>query len=133
MFVGLLFVYFAALIVRVPLRFLIPSVLALSTFGAYAISNSLAGPITLFVFSLIGWLMLRYGYPVAATVVGLLLGGLLEENLIRTLQISRGDFGYLLDRPGAILIFALMVTSIALTVVQSYRRKRIERSSEIGS
>ncbi len=133
MFVGLLFVYAAAYIVRVPLRFLIPSVLAVSTFGAYAISNSLSGPITLFVFSLIGWLMLRYGYPVAATVVGMLLGGLLEENLIRTLQISRGEFSYFLERPGALAIFALMLVSIGLTILNSNRRKRLERSSEIGS
>ncbi len=127
LFVGLLFVYVAASIVRVPLRFLIPSVLAVSTFGAYAITNSLAGPITLYVFALIGWGMMRYDYPVAAAVVGLLLGSLLEQNLIRTLQISRGDFGYLLDRPGAMLILALMIGSLALTSVGNYRRARKAR------
>lgn len=137
LFVGLLFVYIAASIVRVPLRFLIPSVLAVSVFGSYAITNSLAGPITLFVFALIGWAMMRYEYPVAAAVVGLLLGGLLEANLIRTLQISRGEFGYLLERPGAIFILALMIGSIGLTSITSYRRARKARlaapGTEIGS
>lgn len=133
LFVGLLFVYVAAFIVRVPLRFLIPSVLAVSTFGSYAISNSLSGPITLVVFSLIGWLMLRYGYPVAATVVGILLGGLLEENLIRTLQISGGDFAYVLERPGAIFILVLMVVSMGFTVLKASRRKRVQAATEIGS
>jgi putative tricarboxylic transport membrane protein len=127
LFVGVVFVYFAASIVRVPLRFLIPSVLAVSTFGSYAITNSLAGPITLYVFALIGWAMLRYDYPVAATVVGLLLGSLLEQNLIRTLQISRGDFAYLLDRPGAMLIVAIMVLSLGLTSVNNFRRARKAR------
>ncbi|MDF1608696.1 tripartite tricarboxylate transporter permease [Hoeflea sp. YIM 152468] len=121
--VGMGFVYLAASIVRVPLRFLIPSVLVVSTFGSYAILGSLAGPITLFVFAILGWAMVRYDYPVAATVVGLLLGSLLEQNIIRTWQISRGDLGYLLERPGAILILVVMIASIAFTALSKRRRK----------
>jgi putative tricarboxylic transport membrane protein len=126
LFVGLGFVYLAASIVRVPLRFLIPSVLVVSTFGSYAILGSLAGPITLFIFAILGWAMVRYEYPVAATVVGLLLGSLLEQNIIRTWQISRGDIGYLLERPGAILILVVMVSSIVLTAISKRRRKLAE-------
>jgi putative tricarboxylic transport membrane protein len=124
LFVGLAFVFAASAIVRVPLRFLIPTVLVVSSFGAYAIQGSLSGPITLFVFAVLGWAMVRYQYPVAATVVGLLLGGLLEDNLLRTWQISRGSPSYLLERPGAILIFALMGLSIVLTAWSRRRRKR---------
>lgn len=124
LFVGLGFVYLAASIVRVPLRFLIPSVLVVSTFGSYAILGSLAGPITLFIFAILGWAMVRYDYPVAATVVGLLLGSLLEQNIIRTWQISRGDLGYLLERPGAILILVVMITSVAMTTISKHRRKK---------
>lgn len=124
LFVGLVFVYLAASIVRVPLRFLIPSVLVVSTFGSYAILGSLAGPITLFIFAILGWAMVRYDYPVAATVVGLLLGSLLEQNIIRTWQISRGDIGYLLERPGAIFILLVMISSVTLTAVTKHRRKK---------
>jgi putative tricarboxylic transport membrane protein len=124
--VGLGFCYLASSVVRVPLRFLIPAVLVVSTFGSYAILGSLSGPITLFVFSILGWAMVRYDYPVAAAVVGLLLGTLLEENLIRTWQITRGDVSYLLERPGAILIIVLMILSMGLTYVGRWRRKRHE-------
>jgi len=133
--VGLGFVYLASAVVRVPLRFLIPSVLVVSAFGSYAIQGSLSGPITLFVFSILGWAMVRYQYPVAAVVVGLLLGTLLEENLIRTWQISR-DLGYVLERPGAMLIFALMVLSMGLTAFSRWRRKQrasAMTTEEVGS
>ena len=124
-FVGLGFVYVAGYVVRVPLRFLIPSVLVVSTFGAYAIEGSSAGPITLWVFSVLGWAMVRYGYPVAAAVVGLLLGSLLEGNLLRTNQISGGDFiGYGLERPWALVIFALMLGSILLQVISKRKRAK---------
>jgi putative tricarboxylic transport membrane protein len=136
LFVGLGFVYLASAVVRVPLRFLIPSVLVVSTFGSYAIEGALSGPITLVVFAVIGWAMVRYQYPVAAVVVGLLLGSLLEQNLIRTWQISRGDLGYLVERPGAVLIFALMFLSIGLTAFSRWRRRRLLSAlttEEIGS
>ena len=137
LFVGLGFVYLASAVVRVPLRFLIPTVLVVSTFGSYAIEGALSGPITLVIFSVIGWAMVRYHYPVAAVVVGLLLGSLLEQNLIRTWQISRGDLSYLLERPGAILILALMILSMGLTAFSRWRRKRRAAeglvTEEIGS
>lgn len=131
LFVGLGFVYVASYIVRVPLHFLIPSVLVVSNFGAYAIEGSAAGPITLWVFAILGWAMLRYGYPVAATVVGLLLGGLLESNLLRTYQISGDDYiGYALERPAALIIFALMFISITMQAIANRRRARRLETSE---
>lgn len=124
--IGLGFVYLAGYVVRVPLRFLIPSVLVVSTFGAYAIVGSAAGPVTLLVFSILGWAMVRYGYPVAAAVVGLILGSLLEQNLLRTNQISGGDFiGYALERPGALVIFALLALSMIMSWLAKRRRKAL--------
>lgn len=130
--VGLGFVYLAGYIVRVPLRFLIPSVLVVSMFGAYAITGSQAGPITLFVFSLLGWAMVRYDYPVAASVVGLLLGGLLEGNLLRTWQISGGRMSYALERPGALALMAVLVLSLLLTALAKRRRAAARRTAAVG-
>jgi putative tricarboxylic transport membrane protein len=125
LFIGLGFIYFASYIVRVPLRFLIPSVLVVSNFGAYAIEGSAAGPITLWVFAILGWAMARYGYPVAAAVVGLLLGSLLESNLLRTYQISGGDYlAYAIERPVALIVFGLMILSLVMQSVAKRRRAR---------
>lgn len=129
LFVGLGFVYVASYVVRVPLRFLIPTVLVVSTFGSYAINGTIAGPITLFVFSILGWGLVRYGYPVAGTVVGLLLGRLLEANLLRSYQISGGDPAYALERPFALAILGLMVLSLTLAAISKRRRLRAARTA----
>jgi len=113
--VGLGFVFVASSIVRVPLRYLIPSVLVVAAFGAYSVTNSMAGPMTLFVFSIFGWALARYEYPVAAVVVGLLLGGLVETQLLRSYQVSGGELSYITERPGAILIIAIMILSMGIT------------------
>lgn len=122
--VGLGFIFIASHVVRVPLRFLVPTVLVVACFGSFAVDGSIAGPITLFVFSVIGWFMSRHGYPVAAVVVGLLLGGLIETQLLRSSQVSGGDLTYLFDRPAAMVIIAVIVASMSLTAWTKHRRKR---------
>jgi putative tricarboxylic transport membrane protein len=121
--IGLGFVFMASSIVKVPLRFLIPTVLVVAAFGSFAIDGTKAGPITLFVFSVVGWAMARYEYPVAAVVVGLLLGGLVETQLLRSNQLSGGDPLYIFNRPGAVAIVVLMILSIGLTAWTKHRRR----------
>jgi putative tricarboxylic transport membrane protein len=69
---------------------------------------------------------------VAATVVGLILGNLVEGNLLRTWQISGGDLSYALERPGALFILALMVLSFGLSAFSKFRRKR-KQGVEMGA
>lgn len=127
--VGTIFVYGASTIVRLPLRYLIPSVLVVSTMGAFAIEGSSAGPVTLFVFAVLGWLLSRYGFPVAAVVVGLLLGRLIETEMLRAWQLAGGDPAHLLEYPAALAILALMVVSLALSVRRDLRRRRALREA----
>ena len=127
--VGTLFVYGASTILRLPLRYLIPSVLVVSTMGAFAIEGSIAGPITLFVFAVLGWLLSRHGFPVAAVVVGLLLGRLIETELLRAFQLAGGDPWYVLNHPWAVAIVALMLLSLGLSVRRDIRRRREVRAA----
>jgi len=100
---------------------LVPIVLALAVIGSFALAQNMAGPITLAVFAVIGWLMQRFDYPVAAVVVGLLLGRLTEGALLRTYQMSGGDIGYMLTRPIALVMLALFAISVALPFLRPAR------------
>jgi putative tricarboxylic transport membrane protein len=122
--IGFLFIYITSSLVKVPLRFLIPVVLVAASFGAYAINGSPAGPVTLCVFAVIGWVLARYKYPPAAVVVGMLLGGLLESEALKTMQLSDGHLGYILERPGAIAIFFLIIVSMWLAA-RGKRKKMV--------
>ncbi|MCP5150450.1 MAG: tripartite tricarboxylate transporter permease [Ectothiorhodospiraceae bacterium] len=109
---GLGFIRLIALVVHIPVRVLVPTILALCVFGAYGITGSMSGPITVVIAGLLGWWMRRHGYPVAAAVVGLLLGRMAEGELIRTWQISGGQASYLLERPVTLILVALLVLSL---------------------
>lgn len=135
LFVGLGFVFVAGSVVKVPLRYLVPTVLVVACFGAFAVDGTTAGPITLAIFAVIGWMMSRYGYPVAAVVVGLLLGGLMETQLLRSNQVSGGDFGYLFERPAAMVLIAVIIITMSSTAWLKRRRRAqaIGRSSPASS
>ncbi len=107
-----MFIPVLANVVKVPMHYLIPSVLALATFGSFGLTGNLSGPVTVLVFSLIGWVFKRYNFSVAAAVIGLLLGGMAEESLIYSYQISGGQWSYLLERPFAIAMLIMLVLSL---------------------
>ncbi|MXQ14344.1 tripartite tricarboxylate transporter permease [Microvirga makkahensis] len=125
LFIGTAFVFAASTLVRVPLRFLIPTVLLVATMGAFAIDGTSAGPITLFIFSIIGWGMSRYEYPVAAVVVGLLLGRIIETEALRSYQLSIGNPFYFLERPVAMGVVVVMFASIGFTAWRKSRRRKL--------
>lgn len=109
---GLAFIPLLANVVKVPMTYLVPSVLAMAVFGSFGLTGNLSGPITVLVFSILGWLLKRYDYSVPAAVIGILLGAMLEDSLIYSYQISGGQWSYLLERPVTLIILALLVASI---------------------
>lgn len=121
--VGLLFVFLASSIVKVRLSYLIPFVLAISMMGAFAITGSMVGPLTVAGAGALGWVMRRYGYPVTATVVGLLIGPMAEGELTRSWQISGGDPAFLLGRPITLAMLILLILTVAV-VLMGRRRAR---------
>lgn len=109
---GLLFIPLLANVVKVPMNYLIPSVLAMAVFGAFGLTGDLSGPITVAFFSIIGWIFKRYQYSVPAAVIGILLGAMAEESLIYSYQISGGQWSYLLERPITIALLVLLLFSL---------------------
>jgi putative tricarboxylic transport membrane protein len=124
--VGIAFIYVASNVVRVRTRYILPAILVIATMGTYAVEGSVSGPITLFVFSMIGFALVKYEYPVAAVVVGLLLGRMLETEFLRSYQLSGGDPLYVLQRPGAMALIAVMLFSFAMTAWSKRRMARLE-------
>lgn len=122
--IGLGFVFMAGSIVKLSLRLMIPLVMVLSVVGAYAITGNMVGPITVVVTGVIGWLMRRYGYPVAATVVGLLVGSMAEGELVRSMQISGGDLSFVTGRPITLALLVLLLLSILPRLIGAFRKRK---------
>ena len=109
---GLIFIPLLANVVKVPMNYLVPTVLALAVFGAFGLTGDLSGPTTVLVFSVIGWIFKRFDYSVPAAVIGILLGGMAEDSIVYSYQISGGQWSYLLERPVTIIILGLLAMSL---------------------
>ncbi|WP_255448316.1 tripartite tricarboxylate transporter permease [Telmatospirillum sp. J64-1] len=123
-FVGFLALQLLGAVVRLRMSWIRPSVLILAALGSYGIIGTMQGPLTLLAFALLGWLMKRYGYSVPAMVIGLLLARMAEGELLRSYQISGGNFSYVLDRPITLVMAALLLLSLMVP----FLRKRLTAS-----
>jgi putative tricarboxylic transport membrane protein len=88
--------------------------------GSYAINNVFYDLVTCAIFGFLGYLMIRYDFPVAPMVLAQILGGMMESNFRRALTISRGDPTIFFTRPITVVILALA----AFTTVVAIRRQR---------
>jgi putative tricarboxylic transport membrane protein len=100
-------------IVRVPNHTLIPLVAILSAAGGYAV-NSTGFEVNLIILvGIIGYLFMRFGFPMAPAVIGIVLGPIVEENLRNGLVVHDMDWTVFFTRPislGTLIAAVILVT-----------------------
>ena len=129
---GWLAIKMATRILRIPYNILMPTILAFCIVGAFAINNSVFGIITMLVFGLLGFVMEENGFPIAPTILGIVLGTLLEETFVTSMIKSDGDFGAFFERPIAAGLgtITLLIWLIPLLVWlwRRFRPRSIDRA-----
>jgi putative tricarboxylic transport membrane protein len=116
-------------IVVVPKSILYPVVLVLCVVGAYALGNTMATVYVLFVFGVLGYLMVKFGLPLAPFILGVILGDQIEINLVRSLMTD-SNLWLFVTRPISALLLAMAVGSIVLSL---WQHRRMQRRSAAGS
>jgi putative tricarboxylic transport membrane protein len=116
-------------VLKIPRAPLYAGILIFATLGAFSLHQSVVDLVTLYVFGLLGFLMRRWGFPVAPAVIGLILGPLAESQFRRALAISQGDPAVFVTHP----ISAALLALTALLVVVPWAVKVIrERRTRAG-
>ena len=106
-------------ILTVPYRYLYPVILVLICVGVYAVGSSIYDVLQVFVFGLVGFLMIRLRLEPAPLLLGFVLGPMLEDNFRRALILSRGDISVFINRP----ISAGLLIACIVILLLSFRRK----------
>jgi putative tricarboxylic transport membrane protein len=130
--IGLGFLFVAAGLVRVPVRFLVPGVLFVALLGCFSITGDMMGPITMVACAALGFWLREHDFPVAAVVIGLLLGPMVEAELLRSIQVSGGDPAFLLGRPIAVAILLLLAASFLYPLLRRRSRLRAPAADIVG-
>lgn len=121
--IGLGIIKIAANVANVTEPVLITCVFSLLFVGSYVFKGQVFSITTMLFFGVIGFFMMRYKFMPSATVLGFILGFILEANMRRALILSRGSFAVFMTRPiSAVLIF-LAIISFAFSVYREYKYK----------
>jgi putative tricarboxylic transport membrane protein len=83
---------------------LMPVVFVLCVIGSYAIQARLFDIGVMVVFGIIGYFMREMDYPIAPMVLGIILGTILDKNLIRSLILSEGNPLSFFESPISLII-----------------------------
>ncbi len=118
-------------IVTVPKAALFPVVLVLCVIGAYALNNTMANVYVLAAFGLLGYAMVKFGFPLAPFILGVILGDQIEINLIRAIM-SDPDPSLFVTRPISGALLALSAASIVAALWQHHRHQRRTAASAEG-
>ena len=117
-------------LLSLPYRFLYPAILLFCVIGVYATNNNSVLMLFTAGFALFGYILVRLGCEPAPMVLGFILGPLMEENLRRSLVLSRGDPMIFVQRPISAVLLALSACVVALIVLPALRKSREEAFQE---
>ncbi len=96
---GILCIKVARRILKVPRNILMPVILVFCMVGTFAINNTLFDIGVMLVAGLIAYLLEENKFPIAPAILGVVLGGMLEENFITSMIKSDGNMLAFFSRP----------------------------------
>jgi putative tricarboxylic transport membrane protein len=113
-----------AMITLVDVHIVAPVVIAVSLVGVYALESRPGDVVLAAVFGVVGYLMMRFGFPRITLVIALVLGDLAEASYHQSLQMAGGDWTIFFTRTTSLILFVLTVGCLVWPAVQTLRRRR---------
>ena len=116
---GILCIKAARRILKVPRNILMPVILVFCVVGTFAINNTLFDVGVMLVAGLIAYLLEENEFPISPAILGVVLGGMLEENFITSMIKSDGNLMAFFARPIAASLAVVTILVWAMPVVLS--------------
>ena len=113
-----------------PLWALMPLVVMVSFVGVYSINRSSFDLFVMIGFGVFGYVLRKLDIPLVPIVLGLLLGGDMEQNYRRALSISGGDHSILLSSPIALGLYAATAALLGVAVFFAVRARSRDRGAQ---
>jgi putative tricarboxylic transport membrane protein len=128
---GIIMIRIASKVLRAPRSAIMPVIVLLCAVGSFAIGNNLFAVFTVAAFGVFGFVMERNGYPVAAMVLGIVMGTMVEQSFVTSLIKSDGSIWPFFNRPIASILAAMTIAALlwpAFATFLSWRRRSQARA-----
>jgi TctA family transporter len=114
---GIVMIRLASYVLRAPRSSVMPVIMLCCAVGSFAIGNNMFGVVTVATFGIIGYVMEENGYPVAAMVLGIVMGTMIEQSFVTSLIKSDGSVLPFFERPIAAILAAMAIGALIWPVL----------------
>lgn len=121
--------YFA-LILRAPYALVGPAIVVLCMTGVFALNSNMADVVIMLALGAFGFVMRKLRYPVAAFIIGLVLGPIGEVSLRPGLLINDYSWVDVVSRPITATLLARSLASLLYGFYGQYRRALQDRAAK---
>ncbi|GAB3517867.1 tripartite tricarboxylate transporter permease [Arthrobacter monumenti] len=118
-----------AQVIRIPPALLWPIVLILSIVGAYAVRTNPFDVLVMLVAGVLGYFMMKGGFPIAPLLIGVIVGPLAEDNFRLAMIQYGGSYSWMLQ-PLPFVLLALGAASLFFSLWRA-KKGRKELSEEV--
>lgn len=105
----------------IPEAILMPIIIMLCVVGAYSIGNNSFDVIVMGAFGLLGYIMIKTGFPLPPLLLAMILSPMVESNFRRAMLMSKDSLDIFFTRPIACGILLLTLVMIAKNVYDEYK------------
>ena len=117
-------------LLSVPYRWMFPAIVLFCAVGVYSTNNNTFDIWTTGLFGVVGYFFMKLGCEPAPLLLGLILGPMMEENLRRSMLLSRGDWSVFVTRPISAGLLAAAALMLIVVLSPSIKKKREEAFTE---
>ena len=115
--------YFSKVVV-VPTVYMVPILIAFTLVGSFVPRAYIFDMGVALMFGVIGFIARKTGYHVAAILIGVILGPLLENYFLRAMRISQGDLSTLFSSTTGNILWGFLLLSLAAPALKKRWRRR---------
>ncbi|KLN56794.1 tripartite tricarboxylate transporter permease [Variovorax paradoxus] len=113
-------------LLSVPYKFLFPAIVLFCAIGVYSTNNNTWDIWMVGIFGFVGYTFFKLGCEPAPLLLGFILGPMMEENLRRSLLLSRGDWSVFVTRPISLGLLAAAALLLVIVLLPAVKAKREE-------
>ena len=117
-------------LLRMPYRFLYPSIVVFCCIGTYTVNSNLFDVYVMAFFAVFGYVCVKLDCEPAPLILGFVLGPMMEENLRRSLLLSRGNSMIFLQEPISLFFLIVSVGLLLVVALPTIRKTREEAMQE---
>ncbi|SLN33072.1 tripartite tricarboxylate transporter permease [Pseudooctadecabacter jejudonensis] len=114
---------YIAKLLAIPRNYLIPFILFFTLMGAYIGQNNATELLLLVFFGICGIALKFANYPLPPLLIGFILGGMMEDNFSRSMQLY-GGVNFVFERPMTLALLLIAAALIILPIVRARKARK---------